>query len=567
MTNNKILRYSAILLSFIAGIYILFSNLYYCEFGGDENYMALCVRDYKYSPLAVLTYYIGHIWCDIFGFSLLNLRILTRVLYIIAVGGGCWYMMRHIKSTAIRCLTILTSFFIAGLSGFAIYDWNSASSPFILFFVLPLLWYVNKPSLLKISTVGFFCALLTLSKATMGTTAFVALAAIIFARKYQYADIFSNQKQTRALSMAIIYDCIAGVIAMSASILLILLLICGSPEGIKELLSPDNIITGHGLDSISIFIWRFKVCVPLVIISWFAGLICYWLAEKTYSYSICSFTNITAVCAAIFAGWSALRIYAMIDDYSTPIFGLGLPYLVILCVAYPFFILKKKHKENNHSNSADTLKLLQLKSLLILGVVFLMGFGSDTMPERWLVCSVFPIVVTLVYPWLDSTYISVIKRWLIISAIMFTVILFYRNHGLRSEFSYVDKEFATRGPIPVPQDFEPFLTEIDPIVESLQRQNKNFTFWGAHHLAFQLAYNVEPTISIHAFHIFYQNFLDFVKDPDNLEYMFITFPKDDTTLVDRSIRAAEKAGFRRVGAGDYYILYENPNYHSKKDDK
>ena len=58
----------------MAGIYLAFSGLRYIDPGQDELYQALCVRGYADAPLAMLTFRIGALWCEIFGDRLLALR-------------------------------------------------------------------------------------------------------------------------------------------------------------------------------------------------------------------------------------------------------------------------------------------------------------------------------------------------------------------------------------------------------------------------------------------------------------------------------------------------------------
>ena len=52
----------------------------------DEAYQALNCRFYGDSPMAMLTFAIGHGWTSVFGDTLLSLRLLARLCYLVAGG-------------------------------------------------------------------------------------------------------------------------------------------------------------------------------------------------------------------------------------------------------------------------------------------------------------------------------------------------------------------------------------------------------------------------------------------------------------------------------------------------
>lgn len=62
---------------------------------GDESYQALCVADYRNNPLGMLAFFIGHLWQNLWGDTVLSLRCLASLEMLMAVGIAGLYLWRR----------------------------------------------------------------------------------------------------------------------------------------------------------------------------------------------------------------------------------------------------------------------------------------------------------------------------------------------------------------------------------------------------------------------------------------------------------------------------------------
>lgn len=109
----------------------------------DEFYQALSVRDYTNAPLAPLSFYIGNIWCRIFGETIVNLRILSSLFASTGIAIGCLYLYRKCNCTRLCCLTFLIMNLGTNLST-RIYNWDVGSVPFLMMALVSILLYWEK---------------------------------------------------------------------------------------------------------------------------------------------------------------------------------------------------------------------------------------------------------------------------------------------------------------------------------------------------------------------------------------------------------------------------------------
>lgn len=534
-----------VIILFLGGIAVLFSNLYYCGFIGDEPYMTLCVRDYPNCPLGLLTFAIGHAWCSLFGLSFLSLRVLAHLCYLTAIGGACIYLYKTTRNRLLTATVFLVSCFLAVLGSESIYDWNTAAYPFEVFVVLSLFAYVSHPSRIKIASVGIACGFLTAARLTMAPIACLALFLIIACRK---------NRQDSLKDM--LTDSLVGLLSMLLTIAIVWLAICGSAQGVVAAFSPDNIITGHGLDSIGKYIYSFKMIFPVTCLSWVLGFLCYYLAYITRNKKLTSFSFISSVLLAIIVGWSIMRMTVMTSSYDNFIFGISFPYVIIPALILPFFVF---HCQIGEIWKSD----ITLKSIAILCMLFLMGFGSDVFPTRWHGSFLFPMAIAVISPMIDADEIKTIFRWLFISIISFCFIGIYKYCAIKKHYTYRSEPLSYFGDVPIMSEFDSFINGIEPEIKRLESENQRFTFWGAYHLHLSLAYEKEKAFSIHNFHT-QRDILEVLYNPDDIDYIFITIVNNDTEPMQESIQSLERNGFTPVKRTDTFILYKNERNEDKK---
>ena len=147
----------------------------------DEAYQALNCRFDGDSPMAMLTFAIGHGWTSVFGDTLLSLRLLARLCYLVTVALPLWYFYRK---TADAAWTFLLGAFMLALvqaDHILFYGWDVGAFPFISALLVGLLCYLDRPTVARATVCGALCALMILSRVTTAVAGIPALFWIIVA--------------------------------------------------------------------------------------------------------------------------------------------------------------------------------------------------------------------------------------------------------------------------------------------------------------------------------------------------------------------------------------------------
>lgn len=536
---ERILSKYICLLCIPLGVLVLFSGRYFLSYIGDEYYMALCVRDYQNCPLGFLTFYTGNIWCDFWGFTLLSLRTLSRFAYLVAIGVSVSYMYRKTRNIVLTSTVFLLSAFIATLGGFGFYDWNTAAYPSESILTVLLLVYVHNPSRGKIVFIGLVTGLVIMFRVTMIPILILDIVILILIGR-------ERSLKYRCIDITIL------LITSALSVCVLLLCICGSPKGVLMAFDLNNIISGHNLEAVDNFIWRFKLLFPFIFMSWTAGFICYYLAFVSRGSNKKSVSFIASVLVCLITGWCVLRMIALQFDYSTDIFGLGFPYVIIPSFIFPFLVFGK-------SKDGDIrFRGLRLRSSVILVMLFMMGFGSDSFPERWHASFLLPIAIAETYPFLSNDDKKVYGRWFMLSIVMMIGILLYKSYAIRKEFVWTEKVHPVYSGLPMDRNISSLVDDIEGDVRYLESQGKRFTFWGAYHQTLSLMYEKEPAFSIQLFHLAGKDIADHVSDIESIDYVFVPYV-GDTSLYSRTLESLENHGFKEVKITKTFVLYENKN--------
>jgi hypothetical protein len=199
----------------------------------DDFYMALNVRDYANAPLGLLTFYEGHIFQCIFGEKLMNLRILCQlnilVTIIIAVG-YYWHCMRDFKGSLLLLFTCAVS---SRVCFETIYDWNTASFPFLIITLILLLEYLNgRNGRWMIVANGVVQAIMIATRVPLGVI--IPITILI---------LYYNKRNT---TLGVVQESIIYLSSCIATTIIIYFIIWGMPSNWLVAWSPNNIISGHG---------------------------------------------------------------------------------------------------------------------------------------------------------------------------------------------------------------------------------------------------------------------------------------------------------------------------------
>lgn len=212
-------------------------DVFYKHIARDEFFMALNVRAFQDSPMAPLTFYIGHVGTELFGDNLITLRVLKYLLYFITVGLGCLFFCRVTgrgkASWYLFALFSLTSC----VAAMDVFNWDTVSYPFMVLTLISTLAYNHHRTLPKAALTGVCCGLMISSRIPSAVTVpFIIL--LIFLSHYPV-----TQK---------LRDTAGFLIGAAVTLWLILWLIYGSTSNLLAAWSTENIINGHGIDAGSI---------------------------------------------------------------------------------------------------------------------------------------------------------------------------------------------------------------------------------------------------------------------------------------------------------------------------
>lgn len=386
----------------LVGILLPLSILFFDSPERDECYQALCVLNYRRSPLAPLTFFNGYVWLKIFGVTILNLRILNLLCHIVSIGLGCLVFLRFTRDrlwTAILFMTLSTASQVWAMH---IYNWDTGCYPFAMFCLLSAIAFWKNPSWGRLALLTVATSLLSLSRIPC-VVSFPIMAVLV---SYRYRSCL-REMFLRTTAFMILFLLISAVA---------LLVIYGGPQGIEIALSPDNIITGHGISDLDRYLERIKQITPQLATESVLPLLCMVAAlimtdlrrRRLLAGSLLSI---------IIVGY--LMLLLVIMPVRTFFCLLWLP--CVFLWLYPVF--RNLHEEGSFRNPSYVEWLTLL--FMCLPVV-----GSDGFQERFMVLPVFPILAAVCYPYLKR-YIRCFVLFLMLGAASMVLIkdAYYVNQG------------------------------------------------------------------------------------------------------------------------------------------
>lgn len=198
----------------------------------DEGYQALCVADYRHSPLAMLIFYIGHVWTEVFGDSFLSLRRLSCLEGYVAIIMGCAYYWWRTKRLVPSLWLFVLCAVGAALDRHSIYNWDVGAFMFYTLSCVAMLEYVRRPTVMKAVIVGVTTVFVILARVQL-----LVLLPLFSAGILLYGRDSIWQRASRLSGF------LAGAMI---SFLVVTTLMCGSVSEYVGAFAPENIITGHG---------------------------------------------------------------------------------------------------------------------------------------------------------------------------------------------------------------------------------------------------------------------------------------------------------------------------------
>lgn len=336
---------------------------------GDVCYQALCVRDYGNAPLAMLSFYVGHVWTLLFGDGLLSLRVLMVLCYQLSAAMGCLYLYNLTRRPVLSSFMFMTMAVGSQLCTMTLYGWDAGSYPFATLAMLSLLRYYRRPSLPNSVLVGIAVAVAVMSRITLLCLLLLALIVVIAAHRKSVKRIISASA--------------AGLGAFLVTSALLAILMCGSLQGYIQSWQPDNIISGH-LD-IGGYLWRLKAQFGVIFTGYgiFMTAAASALAVRVMRFRYAPW----AIVGGMITLTVAIAVYRVIviDEGYDVVFGFMQPFLIMFLLL-PVIYNQVYGRELDYSRG----------SLLIVAAVSLcMIPGSDCILERLLTIPTVPVACAL----------------------------------------------------------------------------------------------------------------------------------------------------------------------------
>lgn len=327
LETHRVASVTLAVLFVLLGIVALCLNIPYNFFEVDEAYQAFSIRHYDSSPLALLTFFLGHVWTQIFGDTFFALRTLCMLCYLTAIGTATIFYYRRTGNRLFATLLFMTGCLLANLAGFGIYNWDTGAYPVECFGAIASLRYLERPTLRRSLLCGVLFGLMVLFR--------LPLAAVVLI----WICLTSWLRHTRRLSSReYIAQLLLPLLVMVIVTIAIAALILAGSGGFAGLSGEDSLIKGHGASSIMLFIARFKDLFPMVFNSFFYMVLALMLAVGVEFVKINRRTAIViSILILLTAGWSMIGHFVKFDNNDCAIFGLGYPFFFIT-VAAPWFM-------------------------------------------------------------------------------------------------------------------------------------------------------------------------------------------------------------------------------------
>ena len=355
----------------IIGILLPLSIIFFDSPDRDECYQALNVVDYRNSPLAPLTFFNGYVWLKIFGDTALNLRILCFLCNAFAIGAGCMVFRRITSDGGMAALLFMMLNTASQVWGMHIYNWDTGAYPFTMLSMLSAIYFWRKPSLKSVALLSLCTALLGAARIPAFSAA--ALMPVMIAVRLRKHPL----------------RCVAGYVGgymagVAAVVVLLIFVIYGGFNGLAEAWSPSNVITGHGLSAIDIYIKRITLITPQLCTENILPLLFMFGAYVLTSLRHTGWT-LWGLSVLLILATTCFLIYIIpVHTFYCLMF---IPFVVAWCIP----VFRKLH-------SSGVFVKPDYIAWITLVFVCVPIIGSDGFQERFMVLPALPVVLARVYP-------------------------------------------------------------------------------------------------------------------------------------------------------------------------
>lgn len=376
----------------ILGIICGFVGMQYPGLGyGDEGYQLLCIDYYRESPAGMLSYYIARGWQDVFGESVICMRVLASVMTTASIIVGCvflWYRTRK----KILCAGIFLGCVITSrISDFNLYNWETGSFLFASLSLMMLLSVLERPQSWVFFLTGVTLALTCMAKITM----IAEIAIAVWVAVYTAHGNFRNG----------LVNVLYGLLGWVITVLAVTWLMTGGIIPYLRAFVPENITSGHALADWPGYLIGYVSEFPRQLGCWAPALLSLPVAVLMPRLS-----EIGKICTVIlFVGVSGLTLWLFgnLSDYEYPLLGCGLP--ILIYVVFFSRIWKMLMP------GGPVVPKTDISLWVILLFVVLIGVGSNRWQERCTIVYALPMAVGVIWPRLEDAQRNLMGRMLVIA--------------------------------------------------------------------------------------------------------------------------------------------------------
>ena len=524
----------------IIGTIVMFLLDNYAGFWEDEVFQAICVKRYREAPLGLLTFYIGHLWTEIFGFSILNLRYLVSIESTLAVGVSSFYLYRLTRNRLLTGFSFMLGCVLLKCTAFSLYNWDSGTYLFDSIAICLLISLISRPGSAKAILLGVTIGLMTLGRTPSGIFLPLAMGVVLIANKYNHFHM--NPWKVLLLILTGWVVCIIGFTS----------LISGSPENYINSFLDGNIVSGHSItDDKRRLYYRFLFIIERVTTTWAPGVGCLLLAivlpklKKRLSIILCVLPWL------LFCLFLADRITRNSPTYLGFLGGDASVGIGLLAV-YPVYLLFSGKRKDN---------FLSLKLWAVLLLYVSMAFGSDAYFERITTGFSVPLIIGLLWQVRIPRIRRYIKYFSFTAILTFYTVFITQSQRIFRTFTYNDITLTLppfQG-IKTNPNNESELLRFEPAIKFLKSKGTRFAVIGDH-IRIELVYGHHDGLP---FHEFQNNLLDIevwktYKDELTRRVDAFVYPVGKYLFDDGIVEDIERAGFTdSLRMGDAVILFRD----------
>lgn len=383
MTDNRLYtdrKYTLLtLLTIAAGCVAGFSGVNLGMPGaGDESYQALCVADYRNNPLGMLAFYIGHLWQQLTGETILSLRCLASVSTVLAVGVGSVYLYRRTGKALMSAGVFAICLIVVRASAFQLYNWDSGSYLFDAVALVAVASFLRGGAPRKVFIAAVAAACMALAR--VPSAVFIP---IIFGFVWAGCRRHGFSTRDTALTLA------AYTVTVIASTLLLTTLMCGSPAEYIASFRPENLVGGHSPADLPEWIKRIGELGYNQLV-WITPSAAALMAALFFSRMRSGYRWLRAVVIPVLMALAAV-IYRHREAwcyFEWNSLGADLPLLFFMLLLFPAWNL----------THAKRLNTPRLELWWCAAMAVMMSFGSDTFFERMCGGFVLPVIIAAGWP-------------------------------------------------------------------------------------------------------------------------------------------------------------------------